>query len=66
VSPIEFVAVPSTIKIPANGNIILNIAAKLRNSYQLAALKDEKSPSDSSFSRPERYNHLMIAKIKDT
>lgn len=36
-SPIEFSVVPpSTMKVPANGgSIILNIQAKLKNSYQL-------------------------------
>lgn len=32
-SPIEFSAVPSNMKIPANGTAILNIGAKLKNSY---------------------------------
>lgn len=32
-SPIEFVAMPSNVKIPANSSAILNIAAKLKNSY---------------------------------
>lgn len=54
---------PSNVKIPANGTTILNIAAKLRNSYQLASLKEEKT---SLFPKPEKYNHLLIAKIKDT
>jgi hypothetical protein len=43
-SPIEFsVVAPSTMKIPANGSVILNIQAKLKNSYQLQNLKDAKA-----------------------
>jgi len=55
---------PSNIKVPANGTAILNIAAKLRNSYQLAAIRAD--PLAKPNSKPERYNHLLIAKIKDT
>jgi hypothetical protein len=32
---------PSNIKIPANGSTILNIAAKLKNSYQLQSLRED-------------------------
>jgi hypothetical protein len=42
-SPIEFVAMPSNIKIPANSSSILNIAAKLKNSYQLASINNKES-----------------------
>ncbi len=71
-SPIEFASMPSNLKIPANGSGILNIAAKLRNSYQLASIKDDSSNTQSSSKkkqqqpRPEKYNHLLIAKVKDT
>ena len=65
-SPLEFAAMPSNLKIPPGGGAgILNIVAKLKNSYQLAALK-ETNKSDTFNTRPEKYNHLLIAKIKDT
>lgn len=54
---------PSNAKIPANGTAILNIAAKLKNSYQLASIKEGEAPKNA---KPERYNHLLIAKVKDT
>lgn len=59
---------PSNLKIPANSSGILNIAAKLKNSYQLSSIgsKDSGSSNNSSDSRAERYNHLLIAKVKDT
>lgn len=57
---------PSNLKVPANGSAIFNIAAKLRNSYQLACLKEEKNGTQNKNARPEKYNHLLIAKIKDT
>ena len=61
---------PSNVKVPANGTAILNIVAKLKNSYQLANIgKDSQSETNKtgqSSSRPEKYNHLLIAKIKDT
>ena len=67
-SPIEFVAVPANVKVPANGTAILNIAAKLKNSYQLANIGKEQhaQPNHSRHPRPEKYNHLLIAKVKDT
>lgn len=55
---------PSNLKVPANSSAILNIAAKLKNSYQLASIGKEGTLNKSS--RPEKYNHLLIAKIKDT
>lgn len=71
-SPVEFsVSAPSTMKIPSNGSVILNIQAKLKNSYQLQNLKDAKAAQTNAalaqaMKRPEKYNHLLIAKIKDT
>ncbi len=62
-SPIEFSPLPSTLKVPANQTGILNVAAKLKNSYQLAALS---KPAESKGQRPEKFNHLLIAKVKDT
>ena len=47
---------------PANGTAILNIAAKLKNSYQLANIGKEQPATVKA----EKYNHLLIAKIKDT
>lgn len=41
-SPIEFVAMPSNVKIPANSSTILNIAAKLKNSYQLSSINKDQ------------------------
>jgi hypothetical protein len=52
---------PSSIKIAANTSSILNVVAKLKNSYQLASIGKEGQKS-----RAEKYNHLLIAKIKDT
>jgi hypothetical protein len=62
-SPLDFVPSPSSIKIPANGQTILNIGAKLKNSYQLANINNNTEPSKI---KAEKYNHLLIAKIKDT
>jgi hypothetical protein len=57
---------PSNVKVPSNGTAILNIVAKLKNSYQLASIGKD-SPTDSKGQqRAEKYNHLLIAKIKDT
>ena len=59
-SPIEFVSMPSNVKVAAGSSAILNVVAKLKNSYQLASIgKDSKN-------RAEKYNHLLIGKIKDT
>lgn len=46
-SPVEFSAIPSTIKIAANSSAILNVGAKLKNSYQLMSInnKDESGKS---------------------
>ena len=63
-SPLEFVSMPSNVKIPANGSAILNIVAKLKNSYQLQSISRAEEAKASS--RPEKYNHLLIAKVKDT
>ena len=83
-SPIEFGTNPSVIKIPANSvSVMLNVIAKLKNSYTLECSQLEKSLSESDAlgaddkhqlmrsntmrkARPEKYNHLLIAKIKDT
>lgn len=65
-SPVEFSAVPNTIKIGANSSAILNIVAKLKNSYQLANISKEGG-SDSGIVAPvEKYNHLLLAKVKDS
>lgn len=53
---------PNNMKIPANSSAILNIVAKLKNSYQLANISKEGDSSKPA----EKYNHLLIAKIKDT
>lgn len=50
---------PNNIKVAANGTAILNVVAKLKNSYQLASIGKEGS-------KAEKYNHLLIAKVKDT
>lgn len=74
-SPIEFAVVPpATMKVPANGSVILNIQAKLKNSYQLAVLKEAKATSALSAAeqqrlaerRAEKYSHLLLGKVKDT
>lgn len=39
---------PSNLKIPANSSGILNIAAKLKNSYQLASIGSKDSGSSNS------------------
>ncbi len=53
---------PSNLKVAANSSGILNVVAKLKNSYQLASIGKDNSGKN----RPEKYNHLLIAKIKDT
>ncbi len=71
-SPIEFTPLPSTLKIPQNGVGILNVAAKLKNSYQLQALSrqstndSDTASSSSNNKKAEKFNHLLIAKVKDT
>ena len=65
-SPIEFTAVPNSIKIAANSSAVLNIVAKLKNSYQLANISKEDSNPTSSTTPIEKYTHLLIAKVKDT
>ena len=53
---------PNNVKVAANSTAILNIVAKLKNSYQLASIgKEGAAPATA-----EKYNHLLIAKIKDT
>jgi hypothetical protein len=42
----------------------LNLSAKLKNSYQLACIKEDDSSKKQE--KYEKYNHLLIAKIKDT
>ncbi len=42
-SPIEFMAMPSNVKVPSNGTTILNVVAKLKNSYQLSSLSRANS-----------------------
>jgi len=59
--------VPNTAKIPAGSSTILNVMAKLKNSYQLAQLSRQGSKGEEERpAPPERYNHLLIAKVKDT
>lgn len=53
---------PSNMKLTANSSGILNVVAKLKNSYQLANIGKETSEKF----RTEKYNHLLVAKIKDT
>jgi len=55
---------PSNLKVNANSAGILNIVAKLKNSYQLASIGKETPPG--KIPKAEKYNHLLIAKIKDT
>jgi hypothetical protein len=52
---------PNNIKVAANSSAILNIVAKLKNSYQLASMN-----KDTANAKPEKYNHLLIGKVKDT
>jgi hypothetical protein len=41
--------------------------AKLKNSYQLAIMNNKaETGSDGVIAPIEKYNHLLIAKIKDT
>jgi len=47
-SPIEFGTNPSVIKIPANSvSVMLNVIAKLKNSYTLECTELERSQSES-------------------
>jgi hypothetical protein len=72
-SPCDLQCVPANAKIPAGGNVIVTITAKLKNSYQLAQLskqnskqsEEEKKGSNKNL-KPERYSHMMIGKVKDT
>lgn len=89
-SPIDFSInhTPSIIKIPAHqGPVMINVIAKLKNSYQLDISQDqstalkransiqdtdngdslvETSPKRMDSSNVEKYNHLLIATVKDT
>lgn len=57
---------PSNVKVAANGTTILNIVAKLKNSYQLSSMKNDQETESKTPQRAEKYNHLLIAKVKDT
>lgn len=46
-SPIEFGAMPNNLKVAANSTAILNIVAKLKNSYQLANIGRENAAQSS-------------------
>jgi hypothetical protein len=59
-SPIEFSCTPSQIKLGTGAAGILNVVSKLKNSYQLATLGKE------SKGKIEKYNHLLIGRVKDT
>ena len=86
-SPVDFSInhSPSLLKIPANsGPVMLNVIAKLKNSYQLdisQSLKRASSLQDNDYNESpltggqglnrtapsiEKYNHLLIATVKDT
>ena len=86
-SPVDFTVnhSPSLMKIPANsGPVMLNVIAKLKNSYQLdisQSLKRASSLQDNNYNESlltsgqglnrstssiEKYNHLLIATVKDT
>ena len=71
-SPIELIAQPNTIRICANQQAVLNISARLKNSY-LLQMKDEYGSNGSNEStdkkkknKNERFNHLLVGRIKDT
>ena len=57
---------PSNVKVSPNGTTILNIVAKLKNSYQLSSAKNESENETKTPSKVEKYHHLLIAKVKDT
>ena len=91
-SPVEWTIAPATLKIPANSQTtMLNVTAKLKNSYTIKKCPQLKKVNSSNSeqseeltmeeprlqrcntmevkkqqSKTEKYNHLLIGKIKDT
>lgn len=61
-SPIEFSCSPAQVKLGSNGAGVLNVVGKLKNSYQLASIGKESSGKN----KIEKYNHLLIGRVKDT
>ncbi len=57
---------PSALKIPVGATGILNIAAKIKNSYQMKQDSISTEEKKKTAGKAERYNHLLIAKVKDT
>ena len=57
---------PNNVKVAPNGTTILNIVAKLKNSYQLSNNKSDSEGDTKQVAKSEKYNHLLIAKVKDT
>lgn len=59
-SPLELTATPSLVKVPGGQNTILNVTVKMKNSFLL-----HKRPEGQN-KLPQVFNHLLIARIKDT
>ena len=64
-----------TMKMPAQQVTILNVQAKLKNSYQLLSLSKTNSMPVKKSSKKvvgkgllcsEKYNHILVCKIKDS
>ena len=73
-SPLELAAQPTGMKICANQQVILNISARLKNSYLLQQKEIESSTDLTERQKQkalramakERFHHLLVARVKDT
>lgn len=59
-SPLELTASPSLVKVPGGQNTILNVTVKMKNSFLL------HQRAEGQNAPPQVFNHLLIARIKDT
>jgi len=59
-SPLELTAQPSLVKVPGGQNTILNVTVKMKNSFLL------HQRTEGENNKPQVFNHLLIARIKDT
>ena len=64
-SPLELAANPSLVKVAPNAIGLLNISAKLKNSFLLKQKEEEEMGPEKKKSK-EVYNHMLIGRIKDT
>ena len=63
-----FSASPTVVKFPADSSavVVLNVSAKLKNSYQMQSMLPKSKSDPLQGFQLEKYNHLLIARVKDT